>query len=53
MKLTPEMIDAAVIQLRMIFENSEDVPQKVRESGKIFVDDLDAWSEQMKAEVAK
>ena len=48
MNLTPEMIDAAVIQLRMIFEHGENIPANVRDKGKIFLDSLDAWSEQMK-----
>lgn len=46
--LTPEMIDAAVIQLRMVMEHAEGVPEKVRASGKTFVDDLDEWSSEMK-----
>jgi hypothetical protein len=50
MDLTPEMIDAAVIQLRTIFEHAENIPEDVRESGKNFLDKLDAWSERMKAE---
>lgn len=49
MQLSPEMIDAAVIQLRGLMENAEGIPENVRESGKKFVDDLDAWSESLKA----
>lgn len=48
MELTPEIIDAAVIQLKMIFEHAEGIPPEVRDSGKIFVDNLDAWSERLK-----
>jgi hypothetical protein len=48
MTLTPEMIDAAVIQLRTLFEHNETIPEKVRNSGKTFIDDLDEWSESMK-----
>ena len=48
MKLTPEMIDAAVIQLRMIFEHGEDIPPKVRDTGKTFLDSLDEWSTGLK-----
>jgi hypothetical protein len=48
MNLTPEMIDAAVIQLRMVFEHAENVPGDVRDAGKIFLDTLDAWSERLK-----
>ena len=48
MNLTPEMIDAAVIQLKMIFEHAEDIPPEVRDSGKTFVDNLEAWSERLK-----
>lgn len=48
MKISPEMIDAAVIQLRTVFELNEEVPADVRESGKNFLDKLDAWSERMK-----
>lgn len=50
MKFTPEMIDAAVIQLRMVFDNDDGVKEKVRLSGKQFLDDLDEWSEELKAE---
>lgn len=49
MKLSPEMIDAAVIQLRTVFLHEQDIPEKVRVSGKTFLDELDAWSEEMKA----
>lgn len=49
MNLTPEMIDAAVIQLRMLFEHGENIPSEVRDSGKTFLDALDTWSERMKA----
>lgn len=48
MKISPEIIDAAVIQLRTVFEHNEEVPADVRESGKTFLDKLDAWSERMK-----
>jgi hypothetical protein len=48
MKLSPEMIDAAVIQLRTVFEHNEEVPADVKEAGTIFLDKLDAWSERMK-----
>lgn len=48
MDLTPEMIDAAVIQLRMIFEHGANIPPEVRDSGKTFLDSLDAWSERLK-----
>jgi len=48
MNLTPEMIDAATIQLKMIFEHGEDIPPEVRDSGKTFVDALEAWSERLK-----
>ena len=41
MELTPEMIDAAVIQLKMIFEHAEGIPPEVRDSGKVFVDNLE------------
>ena len=53
MELTPEMIDAAVIQLRAIFEHAENIPGDVRDSGSTFLDKLDAWSERMKAERAQ
>jgi hypothetical protein len=49
MELTPEMIDAAVIQLRGIFDTAENIPDDVKEAGKTFLDKLDAWSEQLKA----
>lgn len=50
MKLTPEMIDAAVIQLRGLFDVSEDIPEKVKSTGTNFLDSLDEWSESMKAQ---
>ena len=55
MKLTPEMIDAALIQLRMIFENDavEDLPEDVKETSKPFFDSLDRWSDRMKAGATK
>lgn len=53
MKISPEMIDAATIQLRGVFLQ-DDVPENVRESGGKFLDDLDAWATDMrKAEEAK
>jgi uncharacterized protein (UPF0147 family) len=48
MKITPEMIDAATIQLRTLFTTDESIPQNVRDKGTAFVDALDAWSEEMK-----
>lgn len=48
MNLTPEMIDAAVIQLRAIFEHADNIPADVREKGGEFLNALDAWSEEMK-----
>lgn len=48
MNPTPEMIDAVVIQLRAVFEHADNVPDKVKASGKAFLDDLDEWSEEMK-----
>jgi len=48
MKLTPEMIDALVIQLRTAFEYGEGIPDNIRASGKVFLDDLDAYSEELK-----
>jgi len=48
MNLTPEMIDAATIQLKMIFEHGADIPPEVRDSGMDFINKLDAWSERLK-----
>jgi len=48
MKLSPEMIDAAVIQLRGLFETNPDVPEKVKSTGTIFLDSLDEWAESMR-----
>jgi hypothetical protein len=54
MTLTPAMIDSMTIQLRALFEHDETIPTEVRESGNVFLDKLDAWSERMKKEeVAK
>jgi hypothetical protein len=50
MNLTPEMIDATVMQLRTVMEHAEGIPDKVKESGKQFLNDLDEWSEQLKKE---
>lgn len=49
-KMSPAMIDAAVIQLRSLFDTSDDVPEKVKSTGSDFVNALDEWSEQMKKE---
>lgn len=49
--LTPEIIDGAVIQLRMVMEHADGVPDKVRATGKDFVDALDEWSMGMKEKV--
>lgn len=48
MNLSPEMIDAAVIQLRMLMENGENIPADVKATGTKFLDALDAWSSKMK-----
>jgi hypothetical protein len=42
------MIDAAVIQLRMLLEHTDGIPENVKASGTAFVNDLDTWSESMK-----
>jgi hypothetical protein len=49
--MSPEMIDAAVVQLKMLLDNVPDIPENVRESGKKFVSDLDTWSETEKAKM--
>ena len=48
MNMTPEVIDAATIQLKMMFEHVEGIPPEVRDAGKTFVDALEAWSERLK-----
>lgn len=55
MKPTPEMIDAAVIQLRSLFSTVEGIPVNVKDKGNDFLDALDEWSseETKKSEVAK
>lgn len=50
MTLSPEMIDAAVIQLSGLMESDDSIPQEVRDTGKAFVGALDKWSEKMKQE---
>lgn len=45
---TPEVIDAMVMQLRAVFEHSEGIPEKVKESGSKFLADCDEWSTEMK-----
>lgn len=52
-KMSPAMIDAAVIQLKSVIDNAEDIPDEVRTSGTAFVESLDKWSEKMKAEEAQ
>jgi hypothetical protein len=44
MQLTPESIDALVMQLRFAMEHAEEIPARVKRSGKRFLSDLDAWS---------
>lgn len=48
MELTPEVIDAMVMQLRAVFEHASGIPDKVKASGLQFVKDCDEWSEEMK-----
>jgi hypothetical protein len=48
MKVSSAAIDAAVIQLRAVFQENPDVPDNVRESGKKFLDDLDVWAEKLR-----
>ena len=52
MDLTPEMIDAAVIQLRGIFATAENIPDYVKEDGEKFLSSLDRWSEEKKKALA-
>jgi hypothetical protein len=47
-KLTPEMVDSVIISLRSAFQTGSNIPDKVRESGTKFIDDLDKWSEEMR-----
>ena len=49
MQLTPDVIDAAVIQLRTLLQTADGIPEPVKESGTKFVNDLDSWSEDLKA----
>jgi hypothetical protein len=56
MKMSPDAIDVAVIQLRSIFAKAPDgtpliadIPDDVREKGNTFIDALDEWSETLKA----
>jgi hypothetical protein len=48
MELTPEVIDAMVMQLKAVFEHSTGIPEKVKNSGLQFVADCDEWSDEMK-----
>jgi len=48
MTLTPDMIDATVIQLRSVMECAAGIPEKVKTSGTQFLNDLDEWSEELK-----
>jgi hypothetical protein len=49
MKLSPEMIDSAVIQLRGVFAHGEDIPKNVKDAAMPFLEALDNWSEDLKA----
>lgn len=48
--ITPEMLDAAVIQFRMLLDNDPTIPADVKETGLPFMNSLDKWSEKMKQE---
>jgi hypothetical protein len=46
--ITPDMIDGVVITLRQAFTTAEGVPDKVKDTGKAFLEALDEYSEQLK-----
>ena len=48
--VTPEMIDAAIIQLSTMFDSVPGIPDDVKESGRGFVASLEKWSAAKKAE---
>ncbi len=48
--MTPEMIDAAIIQLETLLGNAPGIPDYVKEDGKKFVEALGKWSAEKKAE---
>jgi len=49
MKITPELLDAATIQLRGVFLTGEDIPADVKETGEPFLDALDRWAAAQRA----
>ena len=51
--MSPEVIDAAIIQLNTMLDTVAEIPGYVKESGKAFTAALDKWSEEKKAERAK
>jgi hypothetical protein len=51
--MSPEMIDAAIIQLNTMIEVMPGIPDDVRATGKDFTTALDRWSEQKKRERAE
>lgn len=46
--MTPEAIDAAIIQLESLLETMPGIPRSVTESGKEFVSALGTWSGDLK-----
>jgi hypothetical protein len=48
MQLTPEMIDALVMQLKQAITLAEHLPPKVQQTGQEFLAALDEWSDQLR-----
>jgi hypothetical protein len=46
--MSPEMIDAAIIQLNSMLDNMPNIPAYVKEDGKNFTEALDKWAGEMR-----
>ena len=47
-QISPEGIDAMIIQLRSAMKFMDGIPEKVKETGTAFCEALDEWSEDLK-----
>lgn len=47
-KISPEGIDAMIIQLRSGIKFMSGIPEYVKKSGEQFCEDLDKWSDELK-----
>jgi hypothetical protein len=47
--LSPEMIDASIIQLNTMLDTMPNIPDYVKEDGKNFTESLDKWANELRA----